>query len=157
PGRGRTTGCSGRRSAPPLNRSVGQLQEAHVPQRMVLQIVFHGLLLVLLGMVVGLPFQRAITSHSGPDAERAWRGAHTSLVGGGVLYLALAAVAQHLVLPRRAARFVVWSLMFAAYAFAFGFVVGPAVGARGLEPAGPLLHVIIFVAFATALLLSFIV
>jgi hypothetical protein len=122
---------------------------------MVLQIVFHGLLLVVLGMIVGFPFLQAITAHTGPDAERAWRVAHTSLVGGGALYLALAAVGHHLVLPRRAAVFVVRALVFAAYAFVFGFVVGPAIGARGLEPVGPPLHLLVFVAFAAGLLLAF--
>jgi hypothetical protein len=117
-------------------------------------LVFHGLLLVLLGMLVGFPFQQAIVSGAGPEAQRAWRVAHTSLVLGGVLYLALAAVAHHLILPRRAALFVVASLLFAAYAFAIGFVVGPAVGARGLEPVGPALHVAIFAVFAVGLLLA---
>jgi hypothetical protein len=117
-------------------------------------LVFHGLLLVLLRMLVGFPFQQAIVSDAGPEAERAWRVAHTSLVLGGVLYLALAAVAHHLILPRRAALFVVGSLLFAAYAFAIGFVVGPAVGARGLEPVGPALHVAIFAVFAVGLLLA---
>jgi hypothetical protein len=125
-------------------------------RRMVLQLVFPGLLLVVLGMLVGLPFRDAITAHSGPEAERAWRVAHTSLVGGGTLYLAIAGVAQHLRLPRRAAVFVVWSLVFAACAFAFGFVVGPAVGARGLEAAGPPLHVVVFVALAAGLLAMFV-
>lgn len=41
--------------------------------------------------------------------------------------------------------------MASTYAFAFGFVVGPAVGARGLEPTGPLLHVLIFVMFSVSL------
>ena len=120
-------------------------------RRMVLQLVFHGVLLVVLGMLVGLPFQQAITSHAGPDAERAWRVAHTSLVGGGVLYLGLAAVGHHLVLSRRAAAFVVWSFVFAAHAFALAFVVGPAIGARGLEPVGPPSHVVVFVVFAVTL------
>lgn len=122
-------------------------------QRMILQLVFHGLLLVVLGMLVGFSFHYAITEHSGPDAERAWRVAHTSLVGGGALYLALGAVAGHLVLPRRVAALAVWTLVFAAYAFSFGFVVGPAIGARGLEPVGPPLHVAVFGLLAVALLL----
>jgi hypothetical protein len=121
---------------------------------MVLALVFHGFLLVLLGMLVGFPFQQAIVSHAGPEVERAWRVAHTSLVSGGVLYLALAAVAHHLILSRRAAAFAVGSLVFAAYAFALGFVVGPAIGARGLEPVGPPLHVAIFAVLAVALLLA---
>jgi hypothetical protein len=129
-------------------------EEVDVTRRMVLQLVFHGLLLVVLGMVVGLPFQQAITLHWGPDAERAWRVAHTSLVGAGALYLAFAGVAHYLRLTRGAAVFITWSLVFVAYAFAFGLIVGPAVGARGLEPVGPPLHVVVFVAFAAGILLA---
>jgi hypothetical protein len=120
---------------------------------MILLIVFHGVLLVILGMLVGLPFAQAITSGAGPDAERAWRVAHTSLVTGGALYLGLGAVAHHLLLSPRAARFVVRSLVFATYAFAFAFVVGPAIGARGLEPVGPASHVLVFAVLALTLLL----
>lgn len=122
-------------------------------RRMVLQLVFHGLLLIVLGMLVGFAFHSAITENSGPDAERAWRVAHTSLVGLGALYLALAGVAHHVVLSRRAARFGIWSLLFAAYASILGFVVGPAIGARGLEPTGPPLHIFIFGVLGLALLL----
>jgi hypothetical protein len=124
-------------------------------RRQVLLLVFHGLLLVVLGMLVGVPFREAIIGHAGADAERSWRVAHTSLIGGGALYLALAAVAHHLVLGPRAASFAVGSLVFAVYAFAFGFVVGPAAGARGLEPTGPALHVVVFAVFAVALLAAF--
>jgi hypothetical protein len=124
-------------------------------RRQVLLLVFHGVLLVVLGMLVGIPFREAILSGWGEDAQRAWRVAHTSLVGGGALYLALAAVAQHLVLGPRAAAFVAGSLVFAAWTFVIGFVVGPAVGARGLEPVGPALHLVVFAAFAAGLLLAF--
>lgn len=120
----------------------------------VLRIAFHGVLLVALGMLVGLPFVDAITSGAGPDAERAWRVAHTSLVTAGTLYVAIAGIAQYLALPERAAAFVTWSLVLSAYAFAFAFVVGPVVGARGLEPTGPALHVFIFVVLVVSLLAS---
>jgi len=120
---------------------------------MVQQLVFHGLLLIVLGMLVGFAFHSAITEHAGPDAERAWRVAHTSLVGLGALYLALAGVGHHIVLSRPAAVFSMASLLFAAYASIVGFVVGPAIGARGLEPVGPPLHVLIFGALAVALTL----
>jgi hypothetical protein len=120
---------------------------------MVIQLVFHGLLLVVVGMLVGFAFHSAITENSGPDAERAWRVAHTSLVGLGALYLALAGVAHHVVLSRGAARFSIGSLFFAAYASILAFVVGPAIGARGLEPVGPPFHVFIFGVLALALLL----
>ena len=122
-------------------------------RRMVLRLVFHGALLVVLGMLVGFAFHRAITEGAGPDTQRAWRVAHTSLVGGGALYLAFAAVGQYLLLSPRAAAFTIWSLVIAAYAFAFGFVVGPAIGARGLEAIGPPLHVLVFGVLAVGLFL----
>ena len=124
--------------------------------RQVLQLVLHGLLLVVVGMLAGLPFQHAITSDWGPEAERAWRVAHTSLIMAGILYLAIAAIAHHLVLSRAAARFVSWSLIISAYAFVFAFIVGPSIGARGLEPTGPPLHILIFAVFAVSLLVAFI-
>jgi hypothetical protein len=124
-------------------------------RRQILLLVFHGLLLVVLGMIAGVPFREAITGGWGADAERAWRVAHTSLVGGGALYLGLAAVAHYLVLGPRAAMLATAALLFAAYGFAVGFLVGPAVGARGLEPVGTTLHVAVFGLFAAALLAAF--
>lgn len=124
--------------------------------REVRQLVFLGFLLLFLGLVAGLPFHDAITASRGPDAVRAWRVAHTSLVGLGALYLAIAAVADHLVLGRRAAALAVRGLVLTAYASVFAFILGPAVGARGLEPVGRPLNVLVFVAFAVAILASFV-
>ena len=124
-------------------------------RRSVLQIAFHGVLLVVLGMLVGLPFADAITAHSGPEAERAWRVAHTSLVTAGTLYVAVAAIAHHLILPGRAAAFVTWSFVVSAYTFSFVFVVGPVVGARGLEPSGPPFNILIFAVLVGSLLVFF--
>ena len=123
-------------------------------RRSVLQLAFHGVMLVVLGMLVGLPFADAITAHSGAELERAWRVSHTSLVTVGILYVAIAAIAHHLILPRLAAAFVTWSFVLSAYAFAFVFVVGPVVGARGLERTGPPLHVLIFAVLLASLLAS---
>ena len=124
-------------------------------RRSVLLIAFHGVLLVVLGMLVGLPFADAITAQSGPETERAWRVAHTSLVTAGTLYVAIAAIAHHLMLSGPAAAFVGWSFVLSAYAFSFAFVVGPIVGARGLEPSGPPLNVLIFSVFVGSLLVFF--
>jgi len=127
-----------------------------VARRSILLIALHGLVLVVLGMLVGLPFADAITAHSGPDVERAWRVAHTSLVTGGTLYLAVAGIAHYLILPNGAAAFATWSFVISAYAFAFAFVVGPMVGARGLEPTGPPLNVATFAILVFALLVFFV-
>jgi hypothetical protein len=121
---------------------------------MALQLVFHGFLMLVVGMLVGFGFHWAITEGAGSDAEHGWRVAHTSLVGLGTLYLAVAAVSDQLVLSRQAAAFSVGSLVVAAWASIFAFVVGPAVGARGLEPVGPPLHIVVFTVLLAAILLS---
>jgi hypothetical protein len=125
-------------------------------RRMVLLLVLHGLLLLVVGMLVGLGFGDAITRHAGPDAERAWRVAHTSLMGLGALYLAMAAVAHTLVLSPRVAALAAWFLVVGAYASAVAFTLGPAVGARGLQPVGPPLHVAVFAVLNLAVLLVFV-
>jgi hypothetical protein len=119
-------------------------------RRTVLELVFYGVFLMVLGMLVGLPFREAIVA-SDPELARAWRVAHTSLVTGGTFYLALAAVGHHIVLSRRADVFVSRAFVFAAWGFSLGFVVGPAIGARGLEPVGSAPHLFIFGVFVAAL------
>jgi hypothetical protein len=123
-----------------------------VTRKSTLLIAFHGVLLVVLGMLTGLPFANAITADAGVEVERAWRVAHTSLVTAGTLYVAVAAITQYLILSRQGAAFVTWSFVLSAYAFAFAFVVGPIVGARGLDPSGPSLNVMIFVLLHVSLL-----
>src|SRR5262245_59210012 len=117
----------------------------------VLRIAFHGVLLIVLGMLVGFPFALSITGDAGPDAQRAWRVAHTSLMTVGTLYIAIAAVAQHLVLSARAAGFVRSALVLSTYGFAIAFVIGPAFGARGLEPTGPAMNALVFGVFGVTL------
>ena len=125
-------------------------------RRAVLLIALHGMLLIALGMLVGIPFANAITGEAGSEIQRAWRVAHTSLITSGTLYVAVAAVGQHPVLSSVAAAFITRSLVLSAYAFAFAFVVGPIVGARGLEPTGPPLHILIFAIFVIGLLALFV-
>ncbi|MCY2959029.1 MAG: hypothetical protein NTY35_02600 [Planctomycetota bacterium] len=122
---------------------------------MVLLLVLHGLLLALLGMVLGFPLQRVITSADTAQAQLAWRSSHTTLVTGGTLYIAVAAVGHHLVLGTRAARFATGSLVLASYLFAAVLTAGPLLGARGLEPVGPPSHVAVHVGFLAAIALLF--
>ena len=123
---------------------------------MTLQLIFHGILLIIVGMLMGFPFTAAITESWGEEAVGAWRVAHTSLILAGGLYLAIAAVAQHLVLSRRSATAVTGCLLGTAYGFLLAFVIGPPIGARGLEPTGPALHVAVFFLLVVSLVSFFV-
>lgn len=122
---------------------------------MILMLVVHGLVLALLGMVLGFPLQRAITSAGSEESQQAWRSSHTTLVTGGTLYVAVAAIAHLLRLGVRAARFATIVLVLASYVFAIVLCAGPWIGARGLAPVGPPSHVAVHVGFLGAIALLF--
>jgi len=109
------------------------------------QILFHGLIVVLVGLLCGVPYGRAITQGWGEEAVRGWRLAHFSLVFGGVWLLVVAAVSHLLVLSRRGIAILVGSVVTSGYAFTVALVVGAIGGVRGLEATGSALN---FVAFA---------
>jgi len=110
-------------------------------------LVFHGALLLLVGNLTGLPFALAIQESWGEDVVRAWRVAHTSLLMGGILYVATGLARRHIALPARAGAFMVRALVVTAYVFSSALILGACIGARGLSESGPPLHVLIFVAF----------
>lgn len=122
---------------------------------LVLLLVVHGLLLALLGMLLGFPLAHAITAADSPQAQLAWRASHTTLVTGGTLYVAVAAVAGQLALGARAARFATTTLVLASYVFAAVLCAGPLLGARGLEAAGPPSHLAVHAGFLAAIALLF--
>jgi hypothetical protein len=118
-------------------------------------LVFHGALLLLVGNLTGIPFAGAIQDGWGPDAVRAWRVAHTSLVMGGLLYVAMGAARAHISLSPGAAAALVGTLIATAYVFTFALILGASIGARGLSGEGPVLHGLVFGLFAFSVLALF--
>ena len=108
------------------------------------QILLHGLIVLLVGLLCGVPYGRAITDGWGEEAVRGWRLAHFSLVIGGIWLLATAAVSDLLVLGRRGIAILVCSAVTSGYAFTLALIVGASGGVRGLEATGPVLNVVAF-------------
>jgi hypothetical protein len=115
-------------------------------RRAPLQILFHGLIVALIGLVCGIPYGQAITGGWGAEAVRAWRLAHLGLVTGGIWLMVVASVTSLLVLSRRLAAIHVGSFVASGYGLVVALVVGAAAGVRGLEPTGPALNGLAFVA-----------
>ena len=115
-------------------------------------LVFHGALLLLIGNLVGIPFAEAIEEDWGAEAVRAWRVAHSSLVMGGALYIAIGAAREFIALPAQPESLLVRLLVATAYLFPAALVLGASLGARGLSPAGPALHGVVFVCFVVSAL-----
>ena len=109
------------------------------------QLLAHGSIVLLVGLLSGAGFSEAITGTQGADAERAWRVAHSGLTLGGAMFIAIAMAQPTLVLSERAASFLTWSLVASGYGFAVALPLGAVLGLRGLEPAGPASNFVIFI------------
>lgn len=115
-------------------------------KRAQLRILFHGLVVLLVGLLCGVPYGLAITRAWGEEAVRAWRFAHFGLVMAGIWLMVVAAVSCLLVLTPRNLAILVCSVVTSAYGFTVASVVAAVGGVRGLEPTGPVLNIVAFLA-----------
>ena len=76
---------------------------------------------------------------------RAWRVAHSGLVMGSVLLLALGPVVPQLRLGASALALLVWAFVASSYAFAVALPLGAHYGHRGLTFAPPVLNRVVYV------------
>jgi hypothetical protein len=107
-----------------------------------LRLIFHGAIIVLIGLLAGLP--TVVESING--AERFWHTAHEALIMIGIFILAASAVVPVLVLERREKSFVVWAFLVMGYGFVVALVIGGAIGANAFEPGGTPVRFIAFLA-----------
>jgi len=96
------------------------------------QLVLHGAVVLLVGLLCGAPMGRAIVRGKADSVIRGWRVAHSSLVAGGILLLALAGVVDRLSLSAGALIALIVSFAVGSYAFCISLPVGAHLGIRGL-------------------------
>jgi hypothetical protein len=98
--------------------------------------VFHGAIVVMLGLLAGFPHAFVVTGQLAGE-ERAWRMAHLEGLLNGMLVMLTAAVAGSLDLTATQQRWLAWSLVAAAYGNVVASVLGASAGVRGLALTGP--------------------
>jgi hypothetical protein len=108
------------------------------------QLILHGSMILLVGLLSGVGFGSAIVRGKSEAAVRGWRVAHSGLVIGGVLLLALALVVPQLRLSASALALLVWAFVASSYAFAVALPVGAHYGHRGLSSAPPFLNRVVY-------------
>ena len=118
-----------------------------VSERFQLQTLLHGAIVLLVGLLCGIPFGAAVGNAWGEEAVRAWRVAHSGGAMIGLMLIAIGAVLPRLLLGDRAASVLAWSLVASAYSFTLGLVVAATAGVRGLGATGPPLNWVVFVAY----------
>jgi hypothetical protein len=114
------------------------------------QLVFHGAIVMLLGLLAGFPFAWVIGGTMEGDL-RAWRMAHLEGVLNSLLLLAVAGFLGRLALDARKQTILTWALVVTAYGNIVASIIGAATGNRGLEPTGPAANMVVFVLFIVAI------
>ncbi|HST08009.1 MAG TPA: hypothetical protein VLJ83_07540 [Gemmatimonadaceae bacterium] len=95
-----------------------------------LRLVFHGAIVVLIGLLAGLPTTVEVINGS----ERFWHTAHEALIMIGIFLLAASSVVPALVLERRERSFLIWSFITMGYGFVVALIIGGVAGANAFEP-----------------------
>ncbi len=96
------------------------------------RLVFHGAVVLLVGLLAGLP----TVIESINESARFWHTAHEALIMMGVWMLAASSVLPALALEPGEMSALVWSLLAMGYGFAVGLVTGGVVGASAFAPGG---------------------
>ena len=101
----------------------------HLPSSL---LALNGFVALLLGLLCGAPLGSAINRGS-DESIRGWRVAHSSLVNGGVMLLAISVVLPHLALSQDWRLVASILLSISVYVFSFALVFGAWKGYRGLR------------------------
>lgn len=109
------------------------------------QLIFHGAVILLVGLLCGAPLGSAVVRGKPEETVRAWRVAHSSLVTGGVLLLALAGIVARLQLGALPLALLVWAFVGSSYGFALVLPLGAHYGHRGLTAAPPFINRVLYI------------
>jgi hypothetical protein len=113
-------------------------------------LVLHGIVVIVLGLLAGIPFALVISGDLAGDV-RAWRMAHLEGVLNGLVMLGVGAAGRHVLLSAGQTRVCVLGLLAAGYGNVVAASVGAAFGVRGLTPAGPASNFLVFALFSVAI------
>jgi hypothetical protein len=108
------------------------------------QLVFHGAVVLLIGLICGAPYGRAIRRGSPASVAAAWRLAHASLPMGAALMFGASAVLTDLPMNDGLRWTIAVALIISSYAFCVSLPLAATVGHRGLAPGGPISARLVF-------------
>ena len=100
-------------------------------------LAFHAAIVLLVGLLCGGPYGRAINRNAAAHVIHAWRVAHASLPMGAMLMLAISAVLSGFLVGASVKWFIAVALIISSYAFCFALPLAALVGHRGLSSEGP--------------------
>lgn len=107
-------------------------------------LVFHSAVVLIVGLLVGVPYGRSVRRNAAEHTLHAWRLAHATLTAGPALTLAIAAVLSSLTVGAPIKSWIAWTWIVSNYGFAFSLPVAAMTGHRGMTLNKPLMNQLIF-------------
>jgi hypothetical protein len=99
------------------------------------QLVFHGAVVLLFGLLLGAPYARAIKSNAAAHVVNSWRVAHLSLPIGATLMFSVAALLPWFNVSVQVSWAIAVALIVSSYAFCVSTPLAAITGQRGLSSA----------------------
>jgi hypothetical protein len=107
-------------------------------------LVFHSALVLVAGLLVGVPYGRAVHRSAPDQIIRAWRLAHDTLTVGPILGLAIAAVLSSFSVGAPIKSWLAWTWVLSNYGFCVSLPLAAMAGQRGHTLEKPLSNQLVF-------------
>jgi hypothetical protein len=107
-------------------------------------LAFHGGIVLLIGLLCGAPYARAVNRNAAAHTVHAWRVAHASLPAGAMLMLVVAALLSSLAVLPEVKWLIAVAFIVSSYAFCISLPLAAVVGHRGLSAQGPAAAKLVF-------------
>jgi len=101
-------------------------------------LMFHAVIMLLAGLMAGIPYGKAINKNTNQRLIEAWRVAHAALPIGATLLLVISVSFASLTVAISLKWAISILFIVSAYGFMLALLVGPVVGYRGLSSKGPI-------------------
>ena len=101
-------------------------------------LTFHGAIILLIGLLCGAPYGRAINRGTPASIVQSWRVAHLSLPIGAILMFAVATPLTSFMVPADIKQLIADLLIISGYSFCFSLPLAALTGERGLSYRGSL-------------------
>jgi hypothetical protein len=119
----------------------------------VIYLAFHGVLVLLVSLVSGRWFAKAIIIR-GNDV--AWRVVHSGGSMGGIMLIAFSSLLPIIVLPRWATTLFIWLIILGTWLFIIAMLTAAITGERGLKSGGSLINRGVYFSYVFGALFSLI-
>lgn len=113
--------------------------------QLAIHLTLHGAIVLLIGLLSGIPYGIAINQKKPEDIVRGWRVAHSGLSMGGTTMIAFSAVISNLELDALFSAILVWSSVVSGYGFSLALPYGAWVGHRGLANDGTVQNRVVYI------------